>query len=177
MDEKKAFRTSLKIIQVPEFVSSRIYEHLFSYEPFRNAQNVFIYVSLPTEPDTLKAIETLLREGRRVAVPKCGPRPTMEARLIRSLSELSKGRFGIPEPPDSAPEMAVPDISVIPCLACDRCFHRIGHGAGYYDTYLSRTGSRSVCLCPSSMLFPFVPSDELDIEPDAIITDDEILLR
>ena len=177
MNEKTIFRASLERKEVPVCVSTRIRENLFSYEPFLKADNVFIYVSLPTEPDTLCIIQALLRKGKRVAVPRCGPRPQMEARLISGLMELKPGKLGIPEPPDTAPEMPKPDIAVIPCLACDRLFHRIGHGAGYYDAYLSRTGCLSVCLCPSNCLFPEIPNDEYDIKPGAVITENRILLR
>ena len=177
MQTKASVRASLAINPVSEEVSARIRERLLAYPPFRGASDIFIYISLPTEPDTFVLIETLLRAGKRVSVPKCGPRPFMTSRIITGFDNLNPGFMNIPEPPESAPAMTVPDLAVIPCLACDRSFTRLGHGAGYYDAYLARVKCPSVCLCPSGLLLDSLPCDELDVKPDAIITENETLLR
>ena len=50
------------------------------------ARTLFLYVSVRREPDTRALIEAALRDGKRVAVPRCLRRGAMEAREIHALT-------------------------------------------------------------------------------------------
>jgi 5-formyltetrahydrofolate cyclo-ligase len=57
---------------------------------------------------------------------------------VDSLDELGEGVWGIREPRDHAPLIAVRDIDfvLVPGVAFDRRGHRLGYGAGFYDRLL-----------------------------------------
>ena len=148
---------------------------LFDLDVWKNAQSVFIYVSVTPEPDTRRVIDTALKDGKRVAIPKTYQDGSMRALLIDSLTGLNIAPYGIPEPPDYASELLNPDLVIIPCLACDEDGNRIGHGAGYYDRYLAQVKCPCVCLCPESALFKTVPHDDLDIKPDIILSERRLI--
>ena len=47
-----------------------IKNNLLNSEEYKKAKTVFIYVSMSDEVNTIEIIETMLKEGKRVAVPK-----------------------------------------------------------------------------------------------------------
>ncbi len=51
-------------------------------------------------------------------------------------AQLQTNRYNIQEPEDSAP-VVIPDIILVPLLACDREGGRIGYGKGFYDVTLA----------------------------------------
>ena len=176
MTEEAATESSRKI--EAEILASRIW---------RDAESVFLYVSVGKEPDTRGLIKRALLEGKRVYVPKClpGPERTMLAVRIRSMEELLPGTLGIPEPvfdPDDPPETAAAaevDLILAPCVTANRRGERLGHGAGYYDRYLAplaspnREGKTAVlCLCHEALLTEEIPADGNDIRADAVVTGD-----
>lgn len=50
---------------------------------------------------------------------------------------LIEGRFGIPAPPEDAPEVT-PDLVLVPLLAATLAGDRLGQGKGHYDRALAR---------------------------------------
>ena len=54
-----------------------------------------------------------------------------------SLKEpLSINKYGIPEP--ISDKIIYPDILLVPIVAFDKNFNRIGYGGGFYDRYIKR---------------------------------------
>ena len=45
-------------------------------------------------------------------------------------------KFGIPEPITN--KIIYPDILLVPLVAFDKNFNRIGYGGGFYDRYIKR---------------------------------------
>ncbi len=154
----------------------RIRQAVRAYAPWREAGSVFLYVSVPGEPDTRALLAEALREGRRVFVPRCLKGGAMRAVRIHGLPELVPGRFGIPEPV-SAEETAGPDgpdLILVPCLTVARDGTRLGHGGGYYDRFLAPGAGRALCLCYGRLLSDFVPASPTDVRIPAVATEDGI---
>ncbi len=150
-----------------------IREKLTQTELWRNASGVFLYVSMWAEPDTRALIDTALREGKRVYVPLCCPDHVMKAVRIRSLSELRPGTLGIPEPP-AGNGTAAPgdlDLAVVPCVTASKPGARLGHGAGYYDRFLTAFNCETVCLCYEQMLTETIPAEEHDVRMDCVLSE------
>ena len=171
----------------------RIAESILGSSLWREAESVFLYVSVGTEPDTRGLLIRAFEEGKRVYVPKClpGPERIMLAVRIRSPGELVPGTLGIPEPlPDSegryeTAEAGELDLMLIPCVTADRSGKRLGHGAGYYDRFLAPLAERKrvtagigcpalVCLCHEELLSCEIPADERDVRMDFVVPADPL---
>ena len=105
-------------------------------------------------------------------VPRCWPDGRMEAVRIRDERELAPGILGIPEPPAAeGTEVPAPDLILVPCMCATQNGIRLGHGAGYYDRFLTGQKGMTVCLCFSRLLRSDLPAEETDIPVDLVITD------
>ena len=66
------------------------------------------------------------------------------------------------------------DLVLLPCVAFDRCGHRLGHGAGYYDRYLPQTHAAAVAVAFEAQKLPRVSADRFDRSMDAIVTEERV---
>ena len=126
-------------------------------------ESVFCYVSGSEECSTLPILRFCLKRGIPLAAPLCEGLGAMTARVIPSLSQLRRGRFGILEPPRDAPLMEAPDTVIVPGLAFDREGFRLGRGGGYYDGWLHGKTCRTIGLCRPERLVDRLPRDEWDV--------------
>lgn len=158
-----------------EKASRSITRQVLALPSWKNARTVMAYVSLPEEPDTRELMETALREGKTLLLPRCGDRGKMDALPVRDLSELVPGILGIPEPvpPEGENPASEPDLILVPCMAAAPHGVRLGHGAGYYDRFLAAHPAESVCLCFRAFLRADLPAEETDIFVDRVITEED----
>ena len=147
--------------------SEAIGRKVFRLTAFRRAKMVCCYVALPYEVQTWQMIEERLSRGKRVVVPVMEPRTKRlslsEVRV--PVSELSPGPFGVLEPAPSARRpVSVRDVDLVlvPGLAFDRSGHRLGHGAGYFDRFLSRLPNTVPTV---GLAFRFQLLDRLPVHP------------
>ena len=104
----------------------------------------------------------------------------MEARYVSEYSVLAEGAYGIfePEATDEFPiaDPADIDLVILPCVSCDAACSRLGHGAGYYDKYLSSLGPecRTAALCYEALIADEVPVEEHDMPVDAVVTEKQV---
>lgn len=155
------------------FANDEITKRVLDSEWFKNSKNIFVYVSIENEPDTKKIINTALKNGKNVFVPKCVSKSEMLAVKINSLDELSVGMFKIPEPQkiEVVAEPSQIDTAVVPCVSASPDGKRLGHGAGFYDRFLQRTQATKVCLCYSELIFKDIETSQFDVPMDYIITE------
>ena len=91
---------------------------------------------------------------------------------------LIKNKFGIYEPIDGYPNTPNEhDIVIIPALAADKTFNRVGYGGGFYDKYLRDIQCLKIILIPDVLLEKNIPHETHDIKSDMIITENQILLN
>ena len=168
--------------------SAAIALNALNTKEIKNAKTVLAYFSVGREPGTLALISKLLESGKTVCLPLCtdldeeGHRiegadasEAMEARVIKSFDDLAPGAYGIPEPKSGTAAVRPEDIDVIilPCVTCDKSCSRLGHGAGYYDKYLSRVSRdcTALALCYDAVLADELPAEDHDMPADAVITE------
>ena len=174
--DKKELRKTLRAraAALPEqerrAASRAIARSVIASDAFRRAETVFAYVSTALEPDTAPILEAAWAAGKRVAVPKCGENGAMRALLLTDPDALRPGTYGLPEPPEDAPEVE-PDLILVPCLAASKGGARLGHGGGYYDRYLRWRRAATLCLCFEALLSEDIPMTELDIPMDCVVTE------
>ena len=168
--------------------SAAIALNVLTLPEVRDCKTILAYFSVGREPATLALISKLLESGKRVCLPLCvdldeegrrtGTVDAMEARVIKSFDDLVPGAYGIPEPKADT-EMMLPeyvDLIILPCLSCDRQCNRIGHGAGYYDKYLSKVRSDcfTLAMCYEELLADEIPTEPHDRPVDAVITEKQV---
>jgi 5-formyltetrahydrofolate cyclo-ligase len=159
--------------------SDAITSRVLGTEEYASAETIFCYMSMGREPQTDALIERALADGKRVCIPLCLDDHKMEAKLYKKGDELSHGAYGIREPLASA-ETVDPseiDLGIIPCVACDRHGKRIGHGAGYYDRYLTGTEFHKMALCFEKLIMGNIPWYKTDVLMDSVATDENIYGR
>ncbi|WZL78118.1 5-formyltetrahydrofolate cyclo-ligase [Eubacteriales bacterium mix99] len=163
--------------------SQSIERHLTALEAYEKAEVLLTYASFRSEADTLGLIRTALETGKRVVVPVCVPnKKRILPCEIQSPDDLMPGYFGIPEPPKQfRRQIRVEeiDLAVIPGLAFDRKFNRLGYGAGYYDRFLPkmRRDAAKIGIGFAFQLVDQLPADPFDVPMDGIITDSDWIGR
>ena len=86
---------------------------------------------------------------------------------------LNINEYGIPEPITN--KMIFPDILLVPLVAYDKNFNRIGYGGGFYDRYIKKIKKIKKILT-IGLAFSFqkvkkIPIEKNDIKIDFIITE------
>ena len=156
--------------------SQAIYDRLFALDIWQNATQICAYMSIRGEIDTLPIIRKALADGKSVALP-CTTTGADEGQMVfRQLTlpmkQLEVGRFGIPEPPQTCPTLAVSQmqntVMLLPALAFDRLGYRLGYGGGYYDRYLAQAKEQSISLLGVGLVFDELVADTLPHHPHDI---------
>ena len=153
-----------------------IAEQVAGLPAYRTARTVLAFAGTNREIDTRPLLERVLLDGRVLALPVCVGPGIMEARQVTDLAALRPGAYGILEPPENAPRLAPAEIDLIavPCAACDRAGHRLGHGGGYYDRYLASYTGSAVLLCPEALVMDAIPHEAHDRTVPTVVTESGI---
>ncbi|HHU78837.1 MAG: 5-formyltetrahydrofolate cyclo-ligase [Caldicoprobacterales bacterium] len=163
--------------------SRSIEKRIRDLQAYRHASTILIYVSFRNEVDTKPLIQKAIEEGKRVAVPVSIPEgKVLLPCQITSLDDLIPGTWGILEPPEEKQrriDVSEIDLTIVPGLAFDRCFHRLGYGAGYYDRFLPslRKDAVKIGVGYDFQLLKKLPVEAYDVPLDGIVTDRRSLLR
>ena len=85
---------------------------------------------------------------------------------------LEINKYGIPEPTSN--KVKYPNILLIPLVAFDKYFNRLGYGGGFYDRYLERVRKKKKIL-KIGLAFSFqkikkIPLNKYDMKLDFVIT-------
>ena len=150
--------------------SARLGQLFAETEAYRNASTIYGYLPYNQEVRTVPMLEQALRDGKRVAVPKCYG-DEMRFIYLEDLSKVEKGYAGIPEP--IADEPVAEDTTALvlmPGLAFDPEGHRIGYGGGFYDRFLEKEPNHpTVALCYDFQMLPQLKTEEFDIPVDLVL--------
>ena len=88
-----------------------------------------------------------------------------------SKDPLEINKFGIPEPVSE--KIVYPEILLVPLVAFDKHFNRLGYGGGFYDRYIKKLKRKrnviTIGLAYSFQKVSKVPVNEYDIKLDFII--------
>ena len=164
--EQKRAMTEAEIVQ-----RSQALEKLFlASEAYQNAKTIYGYLPYNQEVRTVPMLEQALRDGKRVAVPKCYG-DEMRFIFMDDLSKVEKGYANIPEPIADGPIADDPTALVLmPGLAFDPEGHRIGYGGGFYDRFLEAEPNHpTLALCYEFQMLPKLETEEHDIPVDYVL--------
>ena len=149
---------------------------------FTRADIIFAYSSMEDEIPTERIIQTALKSGKRVALPKVissvSDGAMMEYLLVDGDTLYDRGVYGIMEPEFGervSPALGNERIEIlIPGLCFDLEKNRIGYGGGYYDRYLAQFDRKRfhvTALAYEYQIFEVIPTDEYDSKVDLVITE------
>ena len=167
--------------------SLRITARLQELPCWKKADTVFAYMDLPGEVKMREFIRRCWEEGKTVAVPKIIASDTddritaaqMRFYRISSFDDLNEGMMHIMEPdPDRCECLDSEEdaLVIMPGVAFDTDRRRIGYGGGFYDRYLAvHPGHVTVAAAYEFQVLEQVPSQEQDIRPQLLVTEDRII--
>ena len=139
-------------------------------EAYKNAKSIYGYLPYNQEVRTTAMLERAIRDGKRVAVPKCYG-DEMKFIWMEDLSKVEKGYANIPEP--IADEPVADDetaLVLMPGLAFDPQGHRCGYGGGFYDKFLAAEPNHpTLALCYDFQMLPHLETEEHDIPVNYVI--------
>jgi len=182
MEDKKNLRKRFSRIRKAshsEKAEETIAERLLSLEKVKSAGTILLYASFGSEINTWGIAEKLLSDGKTVAFPLCGKEGRMTFHTVTSLSQLSPGSYGIPEPDSSIPQPDITNdtICIVPGLAFTGDGGRLGYGGGFYDRFLA-AHPEVFTIAPAyeAMITDSLPMLEHDLKINMIVTEERTVL-
>ena len=169
---RRSIREQKRAMTEEEIVSrsAKLAELFYASEAYRQARTIYGYLPYNQEVRTVPMLERAMKEGKRVAVPKCYG-DEMKFIYMDDLSKVEKGYANIPEP--IADEPVADDetaLVLMPGLAFDPQGHRIGYGGGFYDKFLAQEPNHpTLALCYEFQMLPHLETEEFDIPVDCVL--------
>ena len=124
------------------------------------------------EIDILKILEKFEKKNFIVTLPKIKKNSQMNFFQWSTNDPLVINKFGIPEPISEM--VKYPDVLLVPLVAFDKNFNRIGYGGGFYDRYIKKIRNQKKVLtigfAYSFQKVKEIPINNYDIKLDFIIT-------
>ena len=154
--------------------------NLVSSLQFQDASTIMMYLSLPHEVDTSRAILSAWQLGKIVVVPKISwQQRHMLPVQLNSLEDIfSTEVAGLRNPTAGSPTpFEEIDLVVTPALGFDRKGERLGRGSSYYDKFFTNKELRaSRCgFAFTEQLIDSIPVTEYDVSMDFLVTDEDII--
>lgn len=118
-----------------EYYSNIVIDKLLNSNIYQEINNIYTYVSYNQEIKTIDFIKQCFLDNKKVAVPKVD-KNVMNFHYINSFTDLKEGYYNILEPINENIANDENVLFIMPGLAFDTSFNRIGYGGGFYDRYL-----------------------------------------
>ena len=128
------------------------------------------------EVNTIEILKKLEKKKYQISLPKIKKNFKMDFFPWTTKDPLTINRYGIPEPISS--RIIYPGIFLVPLVAFDKNFNRVGYGGGFYDRYIKKIKKIkkivTIGLAYSYQRIDNIPTNRHDIKLDYIITDKKI---
>lgn len=164
-EQKKAMTEEMIVAK-----SLALGEKFLASQAYKDAKTIYGYLPYNQEVRTVAMLEQAIRDGKRVAVPKCYG-DEMRFIYLDDLTQVEKGYCGIPEPVVDEPVADDPTALVLmPGLAFTKEGLRMGYGGGFYDKFLAAEPNHpTLALCYDFQMVEHIPTEEYDIPVDTVI--------
>ena len=125
------------------------------------------------EVDTINILEKFEKYKYKISLPKIKKNSQMNFFNWSTKDPLTINKYGIPEPISN--KLTYPSIILVPIVAFDKHFNRIGYGGGFYDRYIKKIKKNkkilTIGLAYSFQKVKEIPINKYDIKLDFIITE------
>lgn len=166
---RKKYKDIRKNIKDKQKQDNKIFNKIIKLEEYEQSDLILTYVSLKDEVDTIELIKYSLKNGKKVAVPKCEG-DDIVFYYISSFEDLEEGNFGILEPKTNESINNFDNsICIIPGVAFDKQNNRIGYGRGFYDRFLEDYNGVKMGLAYRECICDKIDSEINDIKMDKVV--------
>ncbi len=125
------------------------------------------------EIDAINILEKFENYKYKISLPKIKKNYQMEFFEWSSKDPLTINKYGIPEPISN--KIVFPRILLVPIVAFDKNFNRVGYGGGFYDRYIKKIKKNkkilTIGLAYSFQKVKDIPVNKYDIKLDFIVTE------
>ena len=130
------------------------------------------YYPVNFEVDTKDLMTKLQQKGFKISLPVISSKFDMNFYFWNLNDPLYVNKYGIPEP--ISDKAICPNILLVPLVAFDKSFNRIGYGGGFYDRYIKKIKKNkkiiTIGLAYSFQRIKEVPINDFDIKLDFVVT-------
>lgn len=153
-------------------IDQALTERLLHHPFYQEAKVIATYLSFPHEFQTQELIEQVLKDGKKVLIPKTYPKGRMEF-VVYNPQQLVKTSFGLLEPQGELEVVEASQIDLIhvPGLAFTTEGCRIGYGGGYYDRYLEHFTGHTLSTIYPCQVQDFITENH-DIPVQEVLIDE-----
>ena len=151
------------------------FKHLLNIIKSENikGKNVGGYYPYNYEVDVIEILKEFEKKNFLISLPKIKKNFQMDFFKWSSSNPLLVNKYGIPEPVTN--KISYPDILLVPLVAFDSEFNRIGYGGGFYDRYIKKI-KKIKKIITIGLAFSFqrvskIKTNKFDIKLDFIITE------
>jgi len=135
------------------------------------------YYPVNCEIDDLALLRKFKKKNFKISLPVIKKNFQMDFYTWSFSEPLKINRYGIPEP--EIKNIVYPDILLIPLIAFDKNFNRLGYGGGYYDRLIVKLSKKKniikIGLAFSIQEIDQVPINRYDQKLDYIVTNKYIV--
>ena len=159
--------------------SRPVIDKVIASPEFNAADAIYIYMEYNQEVITHAIMTQAWEQGKRVAVPKVFNK-TMDFYDIESFDDVVPGYMGILEPIEYFKAKEEKALVIMPGLAFDRDFNRIGYGGGFYDGFFATHASADftkMALCYDFQIVDHIVTEPHDYRVDVIVTPNNLYRR
>ena len=137
------------------------------------ARSIGGYYPYNYEIDSIEILKKLKKKKYLISLPKIKKNYKMNFYQLSFRDPLIINKYGIPEP--AKKKIIYPNILLVPLVAFDKNFNRIGYGGGFYDRYIKKAlrirKIFTIGLAYSFQKVKKIPTNNYDIKLDYIITE------
>ena len=175
MVEKDEIRKKMLLIRrnilKKQELSKIICNKIIKLDIYQRSQVIALYKAMNDEVDIDYLIKYSLENKKTILLPRVCDDKLVFYKIDYN-TKYVRSHFGVLEPIDDANIYLGPiDLIICPGVSFDIYNHRLGYGKGYYDRFLKDKNIYKIGVSFSEQIVPLLPSNNLDIKMDLVITD------
>ena len=125
------------------------------------------------EVNVISILGKLEKLNYKICLPKINKNSQMDFFCWSLKDPLKINRYGIPEPISN--KRIYPNILLVPLVAFDKNFNRVGYGGGFYDRYIRKLKKKkniiTIGLAYSFQKVKEIPINKYDAKLDYVVTE------
>ncbi len=161
-------------------LSNAVIKNLKEISQFHEATCVHVFVSMNerNEVNTHLLIKELINSGKKVIVPVTDfSTGTLNHSALSNFELLESNKWGVLEPNEMVLTDEKPDVVLVPLLAADNEFNRLGYGKGFYDRFLAESSALKIGLVFQEYILNKIPVERFDEKLDILVSEKEVYTR